>query len=195
LSCRRLEEICGEEADQLAEIASGWGENFSLAARILIVQIGEIPQLKKALAALIEHFDAVQVFLKLYIEHRVPDKDQGSVNIDQIKAAIVNIGGITDIRSLKIYIVPTEPWLSGKRRYVTGLVVTILLFSALLVIYQSTLAKPPIIPMSGDINIAVAEIQEKNAQGKMIHTKDASTFSESIYDVLKEQISQLEART
>ena len=193
-----LVEICGNRATQIAEIVAGWGDDFILAARNLTIQAEKDAKLKVALSALNEYFNSTHIFIEQFIKYHIPNDSQNNFNIDDIKALIVNVGGVTTIESLKIELnLPTQehpnPWLTGRRRYITGMGVAILLVSSILIIYRFVIPpQPPVLPMSGNINIAVAEFLERSPSGELSKSTDAYDAANSIYKSLVPVLSQLQ---
>ncbi|MFQ5613192.1 MAG: tetratricopeptide repeat protein, partial [Anaerolineae bacterium] len=91
--------IAGAGGKHILRAVQGWDADRLAAARSLAEAAAQNDDLAAALAALIEHFDAANTFAELL----APQLGDGSAQVvEQIKAALVNIGGIINIQSLNL---------------------------------------------------------------------------------------------
>jgi hypothetical protein len=100
-----LFELCGPKANQIYKALRSWDADPEAAARELAAQAGANPKLSAALSALVEHFDATSAFT-LHLALALTAQQGGDAHhiAGQIKAALVNIGGVTNIGSLTLQI-------------------------------------------------------------------------------------------
>jgi tetratricopeptide (TPR) repeat protein len=191
-----VHQIVGEGAGRILKIVSSWPDDRAIAARTLAAQAAEEADLRSALAKLIEHFDAARTFAEQFAKLYSPQHDGSTFNIEDIKAAVVNVGGVTTIGALTVYLnlpPPAEVMPLAQRRiwYAVGLIV---LISALLGIYQ--FIRPLVIPrprMSGDFNVAVAQFGGFDGQGGVVKSADAADLADSVYRAMNDQLKQIAA--
>lgn len=104
-----LSEICGPKANQVLRAMRKWADDREAAARDLAEQAQTNDKPQAALNSLSEHFEATARFSEKLAQVLVAQQGEGDVyNLTgQIKAALVNIGGTTNIQSLTVQI--TQP--------------------------------------------------------------------------------------
>ncbi len=95
-----LRAIAGPQSKHILRAVQAWDGNQLAAARALSVAARENPALAEALAALVAHFDAANL-LSARLDTMSPEV------VNQIKAALVNIGGIINIQSLTLNLTHT----------------------------------------------------------------------------------------
>jgi tetratricopeptide (TPR) repeat protein len=105
-----VRQIAGAPAKHVLRAVQSWGEDPLEAARGLAAQAAGNAELGQALSAVIQHFDAATCFAlqlsRLYASQLGGD----TFNIaEQIKAALVNVGGVTNIQSLNLQLTPAAP--------------------------------------------------------------------------------------
>jgi ATP/maltotriose-dependent transcriptional regulator MalT len=105
-----VRQIAGAQGTHVLRAMQSWGGDPLEAAKALAKSGAENVELGQALDALIGHFDAAASFAsqlsRLYAAHLGGDV---SNLVDQIQAALVNIGGITNIQSLSLQLTPPAP--------------------------------------------------------------------------------------
>jgi tetratricopeptide (TPR) repeat protein len=191
-----VRDIVGDGAGRILKLSAAWPDDPVVAARTLAEQVAGDTDLRDALNRLTEHFDAARLFAEQFTRIYVPQAEKTTFNIDDIKAAVVNVGGVTNIESLIVHLnLPplSDPGAKTQRK-LWYIVTPVILLSAMLVIYQ--FAAPffaPIPQMTGDFNVAVAEFGGIDEQGNIISDPVASQFSHSLYDGLEDQLSQITA--
>lgn len=96
--------ICGTEAKHIFKAMQNWGDDSLTAARDLAAQTQANPSLAEALNKLSQHFQVAGPFAEALAQALVTKQGGGDVYsiARQIKAALVNIGGTTNIQSLTI---------------------------------------------------------------------------------------------
>ena len=101
-----LRQIAGTRAKEIIHAVQDWSDDPTTSTRLLAQQAQDNEELKLALDTLISHFDAAQTFAGHLAQLLVQKHGGGDVYEIQkeIKAALVNIGGITNIRSLEVTI-------------------------------------------------------------------------------------------
>jgi hypothetical protein len=92
--------IAGQSSKLILRAVQTWDDDPLAAARALSAAAQENPDLAAALAALVTHFDAGNL-LAARLGGMPPEV------VHQIKAALVNIGGIINIQSLTLNLTPT----------------------------------------------------------------------------------------
>jgi tetratricopeptide (TPR) repeat protein len=92
--------IAGPQGKHVLRVVQAWDDNPLAAARALSALAQDNLDLAEALAALVAHFDAANV-LSAHLGAMPPEVG------NQIKAALVNIGGIINIHSLTLNVTPT----------------------------------------------------------------------------------------
>jgi WD40 repeat protein len=98
-----VRQIVGVKAKYVLKAIQSWGDDRLEAARLLAAQAFDNSELDTALTALIEHFDAAQIFAALLAKSYLPQSGGDTFTLtEQIKAALVNVGGITNIQSLTV---------------------------------------------------------------------------------------------
>src|SRR5262245_42255997 len=99
-----VREICGADAKHIFKAVQTWGDDPLAAARVLAAQAKETPALAEVLNNLSRHFQAAGPFADALAQALVEKQGRGDVyNIaGQIKAALINVGGTTNIQSLTI---------------------------------------------------------------------------------------------
>ncbi|MFW6097419.1 MAG: ATP-binding protein, partial [Chloroflexota bacterium] len=93
---------------RVRQVIDDWPEEKVAAAQALSAATGSSSELREGLRKLVEHFDAATTFARHVQPHIVSEEGQ-TYTIDQIKAALVNVGGIMNIQSLVIIIQQTAP--------------------------------------------------------------------------------------
>lgn len=181
-----LRQLTGSHAGRLLKLVSALPDSHAPAARMLAEEATQSAELRAVLAALIERFGAIQLFAEKLARQYAPQADGNTFNItEQIKAALVNIGGITNIDTLSVQLnlpSPSTPVLSKRTRYLLGLVGIVLFASAALGIYQFALpyfATAPV--MEGEFNIAVAKFGQLDSQGQTTLSDEASKVASAVY--------------
>ncbi|MEW5958405.1 MAG: NB-ARC domain-containing protein, partial [Chloroflexota bacterium] len=98
-----VRQIAGVKAKYILKAVQSWEDNPLEAARSLAARAAGNPELGAALNVLIAHFDAAQTFATLLAESYLPQPRSDTFTLtEQIKAALVNVGGVTNIQSLTI---------------------------------------------------------------------------------------------
>lgn len=191
-----VREIVGSEAGRILKIVSGWSDDQVAAARALAAKAANDAKLRTALTCLVDRFDAIQIFAEQLSKLYTPHITGNTFNItEQIKAALVNIGGVTNIDRLSVELnlpPPTQVIPTTQRRlwYVAGL---ILLTSAVLIIYQVVyplIVSPTKPRMTGDFNVAVAEFGRLDTQNRVVKDAIAADLSNSVYTDMANQLRQ-----
>ncbi len=189
-----VRDIVGSGTGRVLRIMAGWTDDLIGAARSLAPLVANDPDLRDALDKLTAYFDAAQLFAEQFVQHYAPVHEGATFTIEDIKAAIVNIGGVTNIETLIVHFnlpPPSDPATKTQRK-IWYVVTPVILFAAVLVIYQ--FAVPFFTPrsrMTGDFNVAVAEFGGVDAQGTIISHPEATGFSTSLYGKLEEELAQL----
>ncbi len=116
-----VRDVCGPEAKHIFKALQIWGDDPLASTRALAAQAKDNSALTEALNKLNQHFQAAGPFAEALAQALVEKQGRGDVyNIaGQIKAALVNIGGTTNIQSLTIQLnlggeVPVKPVIPRK---------------------------------------------------------------------------------
>jgi tetratricopeptide (TPR) repeat protein len=191
-----LRQLVDTQAGRILKLVNGWGDDRVAVARELALAASQNADLRAALTQLIEHFDSTQRFAEQLARHYAPQLDGATANITgDIKAALVNIGGITNIDSLAVYLnlsTATEapPPIAKHWRYVLGATGLIVLVGALLGIYQFVLPRLIVARMDGALNIAVAEFQPVTSSDCVVAPEDAQGLAEQVYNALNNDLTE-----
>jgi tetratricopeptide (TPR) repeat protein len=188
-----VREILGDAAGRVLKIIGAWPHEPIVAARDLADQAAKDPALLAALGQLNERFNSRRHFAEQLARQYAPKLGGDTFNVaGQIEAALVNIGGTTNIKELNVALnMPTigVPPMSWRRRVAVGIVGLVLLASAALVIYQ--FVEPRLRPrpkMTGAFNIAVAEFGGLDAAGNVVDSEPARNLSEAVYRTINTEI-------
>jgi len=190
-----VRDIVGAGAGRILKLVGAWGDDPVPAARGLAASAAQDVELRAALARLVEYFDATQIFAEQLAKRYASQLGDDTFNITkQIKAALVNIGGVTNINSLtvELQLPPLSKPISGRQRWLLYAIGMIGLVSALLVIYQST--RPlftPKVRMSGDFNVAVATFGQLTDENHVTASAEASELAESVYRAMNDELKLL----
>jgi tetratricopeptide (TPR) repeat protein len=169
-------------AERVLACIREWKEKWdlSLAADQLSIKSEGDPQLRLALQTLLDYFDVNGLLIELVIKYLAPQVDPRSINVDDIKANIVNVGGLMNIRQLVIALNlpenPPPPRLLRSKFFF--LIPVFVVISSLLVVYQFIL--PLLQPkphLTGDFNVAIAQFSGSDA-------RQAADLSSSVYQRL-----------
>jgi tetratricopeptide (TPR) repeat protein len=189
-----LRQICGSQAKEIIHAVQGWPDDPTQSARLLAGQAQASEELRLALTDLISYFDAAQPFAGHLAQLLVKRHGGGDVYEirEQIKAALVNIGGVTSIQSLSITInLETNPrrlWLilaAVVVPIVTAVIVGAVIFAPDLPPPQPT---PTLAPMPNGFNIAVAEF----SVAEEVTTPEVGLeFSQWLLDFIERETGQL----
>jgi len=192
-----LRELLGDAAGRVLKIIGAWSQDPIVVARDLADQAAKDPALLAALGQLNERFNSRRHFAEQLARQYAPKLGGDTFNVaGQIEAALVNIGGTTNIKELNVALnmpstVVQQP-ISWRVRIALSLVGVVLLASAALVIYQFAaprLRPPP--PMNGIFNIAVAQFGGLDAQGNVVESTVASDLSEAVYKTISTEVAAL----
>jgi WD40 repeat protein len=106
-----VREITGRQTKHILKAVQEWDDDPTAAARALADMAKDSPEIALALSALINRFDAAAAFSGHLAQVLVQQRGGGDVyNLsEQIKAALVNIGGVTNIQSLEVTVSLVEP--------------------------------------------------------------------------------------
>lgn len=106
-----VRDICGPDAKHIFKAVQGWDDDPLIAARDLTTQTKGNPALVEALHKLSQYFQATGPFAETLAQALVEKQGQGDVYhvAGQIKAALVNIGGTTNIQSLTVQLNLASP--------------------------------------------------------------------------------------
>jgi tetratricopeptide (TPR) repeat protein len=191
-----VRELVGMQAGRTLKLVNRWSDDRLAAARELALVASQNDDFRTALTRLIEHFDSTQLFAEQLAHHYAPQLDGTTANITgDIKAALVNIGGITNIDSLAVHlnlstVVPVAPPLAKRWKYLMGAAGLIVLVGALLGIYQFVLPRLLVARMDGALNIAVAEFQPLTSGDCIVAPEDARGLAEQVYNALNGDLAQ-----
>ncbi|MEN9937867.1 MAG: hypothetical protein RLZZ387_4446 [Chloroflexota bacterium] len=190
-----LRELVGTQAGALLRIVNGWPDDRLAAARALADEAARSEELRTALLALIERFEAARLFAERLARGYTPQAGASSITVsEQIRAALVNVGGITNIDSLTVHldqsVVVQHPRLS-RRTLAAGLgLAATFLVAAAIVIYQ--FVAPRLAPeetMKGALNIAVAQLQPTAGAGCAVTPDSARGISDVVHETLERELS------
>ena len=167
-----VQQIAGAGAGSILKVVNQLPENRAAGAKALQAAAAEQPALRDGLVKLIDHFDAAQIFaeqLTAQIQTRYGDQSAGSTfNItEEIKAALVNIGGITNIKQLSVHLSLPAPETKQSRlkrwgAYTAGVIGLLASLLALVQFVIPLLGPRP--EMTGGFNVAVAEFSKLDSQ-------------------------------
>lgn len=188
-------EVIGEGGERILQIVGRWPEAREHAARLLATEAKQQPTIRMGLDRLIMYFDATPLFaeqLAQQIAKRHPEHIANTTyNItDEIRAALVNIGGITNIDQLTVHLsLPPAREPSAVQKWGRIGLACVMLTGAVLVIVQFVrplIAAP--VPMSGAFNIAVADFGKLDENGRVISAKEASALADSVQTLLETEL-------
>jgi tetratricopeptide (TPR) repeat protein len=191
-----VHQLIGSQAGRILKLVNGWGDDPVAAARELALAASHNADLRAALTRLIDHFDSTQPFAEQLARHYAPQLDGTAANITgDIKAALVNIGGITNIDSLAVHlnlstVTQVSPPLSKRWRYALGAAGLIVLIGALLGIYQFVLPRFIVARMDGALNIAVADFHPLTSGDCVVAPEDARGLAEQVYNALNDDLTR-----
>ena len=195
-----LRQLADAQAGRILKIVNGWGDDPVAAARDLAREATQTPDFRAALARLIEHFGASQLFADELARRVAPQANGNIANISgDIKAALVNIGGITNIDSLVVHLnistpAPVAPPLPKRWTYALGAGGLIILAGALLGIYQFVLPRFTTARMEGTLNIAVAEFEPLQSSSCVVAPEDANGLAKQVYSALSDNLASFGAQ-
>lgn len=198
-----MRELVGAQAGRVLKLINTWPDDLASSARSLAAQAHENPDLRVALTDLIDYFGAAQRFAE-QLAHRLDPESVDTINItEEIRAALVNIGGITNIDTLVVHlshpiVAPSPPLISKRARYLAGVLGTVIGISALLSIASFTRAAftpppPTVAPelpkMEGNFKIAVADFSTLDTLGHTVELTRAQDLAVTAFKTFQKNIA------
>ena len=109
-----VRQIAGVNGKHALRAVQGWDDDPLEAARSLAVGAAGNAELGQALDAIIGHFDAAACFAtQLTSLYEAQWGGDVSNIVERIQAALVNVGGVTNIQSLTLQVAPAAPPQAG----------------------------------------------------------------------------------
>jgi tetratricopeptide (TPR) repeat protein len=192
-----IREIVGDAAGRVLKIVGAWPDDPVTAARQLAEQTAKDSTLQAALGLLNERFDARRHFAEQLARQYAPKLGSDTFNLaGQIQAALVNIGGTTNIKELNVALnMPTtivQQPISRRSRIALSMLGLVLLAGAALIIYQFVEPRlQPLPQMTGTFNIAVAQFGALDGQGNVVKSTVGSELSVSVYKAISTEVAAL----
>lgn len=190
-----LQALVGGGTGRVLSVVKGWKGDAAQASRDLGSRADADPELKTALAALVTHFGVAAIFADRLSRHYAPQLGDNVFHVnEQIKAALVNIGGVTTIQSLTVELDLPPITLSppAKLAWYWYLAIVVGLVAALGVIAQMVqpLVEAPK-PMTGGFNIAVASFGVLDEGGEVVASQAGDFLAESVYKTIDSQLNEV----
>ena len=196
-----VQDFEGEALDSVMSLVPGKGKHIlkaiqsfnddpETAVQIVGKQVQENPELRQALTLLINHFQVQSTFFGYLAQEMMPQQSGEKVYhvAEAIEAALVNVGGITNIQKLAITVnVPYTPPVAASRwgwLPITAVFLIILLAAAAGGYWWRYLS-----PMGDGFNVAVAQLTAVAATPP----ETAEALSDWLYSGLVEEVDRLPA--
>ncbi len=180
--------LAPEKGKHILKVIQGFNDDPETAVQIVGKQVQENPELRQALTILINHFQVQSTFFGYLAQEMMPQQSGEKVYhvAEAIEAALVNVGGITNIQKLAITInVPyTLPVQDSRRGWlpVTAIFLIILLAAAAGGYWWRYLS-----PMGDGFNVAVAQLMVADGTTQEV----AEALSDWLYSGLVEEVDRL----